>query len=32
MNMITKNINNIKNNVIANIANILIMSDTKEDT
>ena len=32
MNMITKNMNNIKNNVIANVANIWIIEDTREDT
>jgi hypothetical protein len=32
MNMITKNISNIKNNVKANVANIWNMKDTREDT
>jgi hypothetical protein len=32
MNMITKNMNNIKNNVITIVANIWIMKDTNEDT
>ena len=30
MNMITKNMNNIKNSVVENVANIWIMKDTKE--
>ena len=32
MNMITRNLNNIKNNVITNVANIWNMKDTREDT
>ena len=32
MNMITRNMNNIKNNVITNVANIWNMKDTREDT
>ena len=32
MNIIIKNMNNIKNNVIENVANIWIIKDTKEDT
>ena len=32
MNMITRNLNNIKNNVITNVANIWNMKDTSEDT
>jgi hypothetical protein len=32
MNMITRNMNNIKNNVESIVANIWIMKDTKEDT
>ena len=31
MNMITRNMNNIKNNVESIVANIWIMKDTKED-
>jgi hypothetical protein len=31
MNMITRNINNSKNNVESIVANISIMKDTKED-
>ena len=32
MNMITRNINNIKNNIESIVANIWIMKDIKEDT
>ena len=32
MNIITRNMNNIKNNVISNVANIRNMKDTREDT
>jgi hypothetical protein len=32
MNMITRNMNNIMNNVISIVANIWNMKDTKEDT
>jgi hypothetical protein len=32
MNMITRNMNNIENNVISIVANIWIMKDTREDT
>ena len=32
MNMITRNMNNIKNNVKSIVANIWIMKDTKKDT
>jgi hypothetical protein len=32
MNMITRNLNNIKNNIITNVANIWNMKDAREDT
>jgi hypothetical protein len=32
MNMVTRNMNNIKNNVKSTVANIWIMKDRKEDT